>query len=836
MDAIKYTDAVTLAHVDSLLRADDGELFEPCYDACVAYCLSHSLQRHFLGLSSRTVDPETLEGIDYRWALKVIEIELAFLHDIFFTGSAFLHYYQAKTASLWAFASFIGICCVGVAAAIPGTMSKPRTRSGPGCSTNVVGTTTADLVFTFFILASLALLQLIQLIRGWTSNWARVAVVCAYCREQRSWYRTRTWWIRLKAKVATSTNWFDKYLWQDKIGQYSIIMVPEAGSIRREHPRCRITTGLPRRVRLVKMFGLDYVWEVVWDLLGSDPNKRGAVRLDDDVKASITDFLGNKIKSNRLDGNWLSFHDNPHIEVFLPYNRAPEFQRSSQGQRYTRCVMTWYVATWYCELEEQEREMMQNGSITAEEGRGCRGTSANYLKQAAEAVAGCLKKVTAGEGEENQNSHRRVANALSKYCAYLVVSVPELLPGLSVDTRREYESFVRAARQARNKDTLLKAMLNSQFNTDRDNINVFGREDPQFGGAPLVAEMCGPDRWKMLVDVWVRMLAYAAPYGNAEAHMQQLSRGGEFITHLWALLYHFGIREWKFLGNVLDVVTIDQAQRILTESFHRDKNKYILTQDQDNHAIVVTFLRSQSDSCSDELAAASELEKRVSFYRTTSPEIAQLFHIDPAANLPSLVLLKREEEKLTLYDGEFKRYAIADFVSANKLPLVITLTPKTVSSLDCHPIHKLIILLAVANESKKILPNFKEAAKSFKGKVFAYYPREDEIIFELHSELSLDNIKIFAQGAFEDKLYVSEPVPESNDEDVKTVVGKNIDQIVLDESKDVLLVIHKPDEHRFRLFMESSYNKLAKHLRGIDSLVIAKMDSTTNWHPRTKTI
>ncbi|CAO2143872.1 unnamed protein product, partial [Urochloa humidicola] len=93
---------------------------------------------------------------------------------------------------------------------------------------------------------------------------------------------------------------------------------------------------------------------------------------------------------------------------------------------------------------------------------------------------------------------------------------------------------------------------------------------------------------------------------------------------------------------------------------------------------------------------------------------------------------------------------------------------------------------------------------------------------------------IFAQGAFEDKLYVSEPVPESNDEDVKTVVGKNTNQIVLDESKDVLLVIHKPDEHRFRLFMESAYNQLAKHLHGIDSLVIAKMDSTTNWHPRTK--
>jgi protein disulfide-isomerase A1 len=34
--------------------------------------------------------------------------------------------------------------------------------------------------------------------------------------------------------------------------------------------------------------------------------------------------------------------------------------------------------------------------------------------------------------------------------------------------------------------------------------------------------------------------------------------------------------------------------------------------------------------------------------------------------------------------------------------------------------------------------------------------------------------------------------------------------------------------------LEPTYNKLAKHLRGIDSLVIAKMDGTNNEHPRAK--
>lgn len=34
--------------------------------------------------------------------------------------------------------------------------------------------------------------------------------------------------------------------------------------------------------------------------------------------------------------------------------------------------------------------------------------------------------------------------------------------------------------------------------------------------------------------------------------------------------------------------------------------------------------------------------------------------------------------------------------------------------------------------------------------------------------------------------------------------------------------------------LEPIYNKLGKHLRDIDSIVIAKMDGTTNEHPRAK--
>ena len=49
----------------------------------------------------------------------------------------------------------------------------------------------------------------------------------------------------------------------------------------------------------------------------------------------------------------------------------------------------------------------------------------------------------------------------------------------------------------------------------------------------------------MLALLWVQTLLYAAPYGDAQRQMRLLAEGGEFITHLWALLYHLGIDKWE---------------------------------------------------------------------------------------------------------------------------------------------------------------------------------------------------------------------------------------------------------------------------------------------------
>ncbi|PUZ68233.1 hypothetical protein GQ55_2G009100 [Panicum hallii var. hallii] len=63
---------------------------------------------------------------------------------------------------------------------------------------------------------------------------------------------------------------------------------------------------------------------------------------------------------------------------------------------------------------------------------------------------------------------------------------------------------------------------------------------------PECTRRCSDDPWEVLALLWVQTLLYAAPYGDVRAHLQRLSQGGEFITHLWALLYHIGIDEWEW--------------------------------------------------------------------------------------------------------------------------------------------------------------------------------------------------------------------------------------------------------------------------------------------------
>jgi len=76
----------------------------------------------------------------------------------------------------------------------------------------------------------------------------------------------------------------------------------------------------------------------------------------------------------------------------------------------------------------------------------------------------------------------------------------------------------------------------------------------------------------------------------------------------------------------------------------------------------------------------------------------------------------------------------------------------------------------------------------------------------------------------------SEPIPETNDEPVKVVVGDSWESIVLDKGKDVLIEQYAPwCGHCKKL--DPIYTELATQLSSIPSITIAKMDATKNDAP-----
>ncbi|XP_024544402.1 protein disulfide isomerase-like 1-4 [Selaginella moellendorffii] len=278
--------------------------------------------------------------------------------------------------------------------------------------------------------------------------------------------------------------------------------------------------------------------------------------------------------------------------------------------------------------------------------------------------------------------------------------------------------------------------------------------------------------------------------------------------------------------------------------------------------IAVAFLSSLEGAEAEEFAAAARQDDNVLFYQTTKAEVAERFELKRKKS-PAVVLLKKEHETTSHFDGKFEKDAISQFVSTNKLPLVIVFSGENSSLIFDNPIKKQLLLFAGGEDFKSLYPSYQSAAKALQGKlIFVHvdtagedaaqiteyfgitaekpkvmgFSPDEQRKFMLDKDITTDNLKAFGEDFLADKLqqfYKSEPVPEKNDGDVKIVVGSNFDEIVLDESKDVLLEIYAPWCGHCQA-LEPIYNKLAARLREVKSLVIAKMDGTANEHHRAK--
>lgn len=104
--------------------------------------------------------------------------------------------------------------------------------------------------------------------------------------------------------------------------------------------------------------------------------------------------------------------------------------------------------------------------------------------------------------------------------------------------------------------------------------------------------------------------------------------------------------------------------------------------------------------------------------------------------------------------------------------------------------------------------------------------------YQLTGEITSENIlkfyEEFKTGTIRPHLK-SEEIPEKNDQPVKVLVGKNFEQIVYDETKDVLVEFYAPWCGHCKSLVPI-YDELALKLANNKNIVIAKMDATANEH------
>jgi len=105
------------------------------------------------------------------------------------------------------------------------------------------------------------------------------------------------------------------------------------------------------------------------------------------------------------------------------------------------------------------------------------------------------------------------------------------------------------------------------------------------------------------------------------------------------------------------------------------------------------------------------------------------------------------------------------------------------------------------------------------------YKMSDDFTYEALEEFARN----VAKGVVEPYLK-SEAVPEQTG-DVKILVAKNFDEIVNDNSKDVLIEFYAPWCGHCKS-LAPKYDELAKKLRKESNIVIAKMDATENDVPK----
>jgi hypothetical protein len=399
---------------------------------------------------------------EYERAFHVIEAELAFLYDFFFTKYAAIMYF----GELFCVAGLLALTFASIAAC---TWSLSVLNTHPSLlDDRSIEISSHDVMITKAALGVLSIFQLLQVWSYCVSDWASVSLVCKYVRDP-SW-QGNAYIEKLLSFLGRPHKWL-RY-WRNDLGQYSVLDSYSSSCLDRlKHLLPSGKAGKP--VKLSREVKKAVAWAIKKSINGDLSNGASA--------------LMRHVMSEELC--WGQIRD--------------EFA-------LTDSILVWHVATSYCEISE----------------------------------------MATSPDEIYVHPNRGVAINLSKYAAYLVAFAPVLLPGSPIESECTLDDLEKEAKKIltglvlpRDKYERLRELHTVVDETAEGNTSAQLLIKGVILGKALEGIEDRTVRWELLADFWAEMMVYVAPSDNVAAHIERLTEGGEFVTHVWALLMHAGILE-----------------------------------------------------------------------------------------------------------------------------------------------------------------------------------------------------------------------------------------------------------------------------------------------------
>jgi protein disulfide-isomerase A1 len=275
--------------------------------------------------------------------------------------------------------------------------------------------------------------------------------------------------------------------------------------------------------------------------------------------------------------------------------------------------------------------------------------------------------------------------------------------------------------------------------------------------------------------------------------------------------------------------------------------------------VVLVAYTAADDSANSDIykAVAESLRDDYLFGAVTDAEVVAA----EGVTVPSIVLYKSFDEGKNTFSEAFSAEAITSFAKTAATPLIGEVGPETYSGYMSAGIPLAYIFAETPEERSTLGETVRSVAEKYKGKInfatidakafgahagnlnlktdkFPAFAIQDTVKntkfpFDQEKEITLDAISKFVDDFSSGKIepsIKSEEIPEVQEGPVTVVVAKSYDDIVLDDTKDVLIEFYAPWCGHCKA-LAPKYDELASLYADSefkDKVVIAKVDATQN--------